>query len=212
LVKVIDKALGYITTVQNGMNDLVSKHASKLTMAVGVYTSLTGGAAGSSGDRQTPWYTPPTVQPPQPVAIKSVAALYSKIPAPSAPGGAYVPPPAGTAKYPPGSIARFNVTRGVWSVYAPRSAGLGYGLGYGVYPNMMGLGAEPVVEPPAPGPRVGEELTPEAARAQGATPSTDTERDRPWYKSPWFIGGAVAVVAAGAGGYVLLRRKHRTIS
>ncbi len=83
-----------------------------------------------------------------------------------------------------------------------------------------GLGADPatppVVEPAVPTDasgqplvKTGEEPSAEAATAKGAPP-VGQERNRPFYKSPWFLGSVIAAVAAAGGGYIYLRKKRRT--
>jgi hypothetical protein len=110
------------------------------------------------------------------------------------------------SKYPAGSVARFNVDRKVWVIYAPAGSIAGLGIFDAnlncVYGDCGGLGQE--TEEPAPGTKVGEEPTKPAE-----TPDAGKEHDKkPFYKKPLFwvaIAGGVAVV--GTGGYFLLRRK-----
>jgi hypothetical protein len=104
--------------------------------------------------------------------------------------------------YKRGSIARFNVTRGVWSIYSPLAGVLGCGA------CARGLG-EDEVNPPVPVGfvKTGEELAPPADVAQGGQETDKT----PLYKNPYFwlaVGGAVAVAVAG-GGYYLVRRRRK---
>lgn len=114
--------------------------------------------------------------------------------------------PVVKSKYPAGSVARFNVDRKVWVIYAPAGSIAGLGIFDAnlncVYGDCGGLGQE--TEEPAPGTKVGEEVTKPAE-----TPDAGTEHEKKaFYKKPLFwvaIAGGVAVV--GTGGYFLLRRK-----
>jgi hypothetical protein len=123
-------------------------------------------------------------------------------------------PPIAKPKYPPGSIARFNVDRKVWSIYVPVGstvAGLGiFDLNNHCLYGDCGLGQDDTEEPPPSGTtKGGEELEPKDPVTGRPLPQGGQERTkRPLYKKPLFwvvIVGGVAVV--GTGGYFLLRRK-----
>jgi len=121
-----------------------------------------------------------------------------------------VPGTAATATgYPPGAVARYNKTRKVWTIYGlgGTMAGLGMTdyLGNCIWGDCYGLGqTTPEVEPPAPGPKIGEEKE----KPAGVPNAGDEEDKKPLYKKWWFwtaIGGGVVVL--GTGGYFLLRKK-----
>jgi hypothetical protein len=110
-------------------------------------------------------------------------------------------------RYKAGSIARFNVSRSVWSVYSPLAGGDALGVamdGHCVAGACLGD-----VEPPVPTGfvKVAEEVVPPAD-----VPKAGEETDkRPWYKNPYVwlaVGGTVVV---GGGVYVLRRRSTRSI-
>jgi len=113
------------------------------------------------------------------------------------------------SKYPAGSVQRYNVTRGVWSIYAPKRAGLGIFSGLGIW------GPMPVELPPAGTEKIGEEPAkqpgvPDAGQEtdKPTVSAVQTPPEAPFYKKPLFwvaVVGGVAVV--GTGGYLLLRRK-----
>lgn len=144
-------------------------------------------------------------------------------PAPTAPIKPFIAKPMAVAptaaaapampvsKYPTGSIARFNVTRGVWVVYAPAAAAFPAGLGYAytmgdpcLGGDCSGLGQE-VDPPPPPGTiKVGEE----AAAPAGVTQGGQEKDKKPLYKQPLFWGAiGLGVLALGTGAYVIFRRK-----
>jgi len=110
------------------------------------------------------------------------------------------------SSYPKGSVARFNLTRKVWAVYAPTTtAGLG-----DAYASSAGLGGDPV-DPPIPTgtTKVGEE--PETApEPTGNVKKGGTETDKPVYKRAWFWALIIGGGAATAGGiYWWRKRKTR---
>ena len=143
-------------------------------------------------------------------------STYNTMVNPPVPTGAGVPPPAQAqapfspqlmqivrplSKYPAGSIARYNATRNVFSIYAPMAhAGFGNACGVGE------LGADAVTPAvPAGMVKVGEE-----AGAPAGVPQAGTEKDAGFFsvKNPWFwasAAGAVAVV--GSGSYFLFRKR-----
>ncbi len=140
--------------------------------------------------------------------VCSVMSPTPTIPNPGMPGAPPMSePPAAALKYPQGSIARFNLTRRVWSIYVP---GGGQVAGFGVATTSRqclygdcGLGAD-VVDPPPPSGtvKVGEE-----AIQPANTPAVGTETDgKPFYKKPlfWVIVGGGALVLGG-GIYALTR-------
>jgi hypothetical protein len=111
--------------------------------------------------------------------------------------------------YPPGSIARFNTTRKVWSIYSPLVGGLGCacrsGIGCSCASGRAPLGAAEV-NPPVPFNTVkaGEEITPPA----GVTQSGAEEDKSSIWKNPYFwlaVGGGVV----GAGSVLLVRRRRK---
>jgi hypothetical protein len=153
------------------------------------------------------------------VGVLALAAVYTATTSPPAPPPAAVPnpgymtqayhprlpAPATAGKYKAGSVARFNVTRKVWSIYSPLAGG--YGLGVSSDGRCIGgscLGSAEV-NPPVPFNTVkaGEEIVPPA----GVTHSGAEEDAAPFYKRPYFwlaVGGGAVVVG---GGYAMLRRR-----
>lgn len=111
---------------------------------------------------------------------------------------------------PPQRIARFNRSRGVWSVYV-RSGLSGMGVagaellgGACIFGNCNGLGAEPDPAVPA-----GYTKESEAAAKPADAVDAGMEQDKPFYKN-WryyaIAGGGLAVLGAG---YYLLGGKRR---
>jgi hypothetical protein len=103
--------------------------------------------------------------------------------------------------YPAGSIARYNTTRKVWSIYKPVAHGLGISVS-GVDGCMFGecntLGGAP--KPPAGYVLLTTASTP--AGATVATPSTEKDTSTWWI---WVLGAGVV----GAAGVVIYRRRRR---
>jgi hypothetical protein len=120
-------------------------------------------------------------------------------------------PSAAKAKYPSGSIARFNVKRKVWSIYVPISAkttGLGiFDMDGSCLYGDCGLGAD---EPPPGTTKGGEEPAPTDPGSGQALPQDPKKEGIPLYKKPLFwvaVAGGVAVV--GGGGYWIMRRRKK---
>jgi len=113
--------------------------------------------------------------------------------------------------YPAGSIARWNTTRNVWSVYSPTTiAGLGmFSEGLCIY----GLGADATVTSPDPDPPApagtskkaevpGSPITPPPGTQNGGNEKDKTS----FYTRWWFWAGLGGAAAAGTAAYFLLRK------
>lgn len=109
---------------------------------------------------------------------------------PAAPSSTY--PSAVAGNYPVGTIARFNQSRQVWSIYTPLQG----------FSGAFGDAGEDVTPPPPPGTqKVGESQTQPVGTQNGGV-----EKDKKWYHNKWVWIGSGAVVVVGVGGFFLLRR------
>ena len=102
-----------------------------------------------------------------------------------------------------GTIARYNTTRRVWSIYKPGSlsGAVSVGLGDACLFGHCGLGAAGDVTPAAPGAKVAELAAKPAESADGGT-----ETDGPvWYKNWKTYAIAAGVVGVVGGGWYLLK-------
>jgi hypothetical protein len=101
-----------------------------------------------------------------------------------------------------GTIARYNTTRNVWSIYKPGglSGHVSVGLGDACLFGNCGLGAAGDVTPAAPGAKI-EELAAKPGESRDGGPESDGPA---WYKNwkTYAIAGGVLAVAGGAW-YVL---------
>lgn len=178
------------------------------------------------GDVIDPGFPQPQPQPPQPqpqpypqpqpqpqtTMVMYVCADGSRVSTPDAcpvvqptvgPGANPLPPPGmttGRGRY-AGCIARYNRTRKVFAIYCPVPATT---FGWA-----MGLGADPVVTPPAPAGFTKVAEAP-ALPNEGETAAGE-ERDAFFrVNNPvMWIAIVGAVAAVGTGGYVVYRRKRR---
>jgi hypothetical protein len=124
--------------------------------------------------------------------------------------------------YPAGSVARFNTSRNVWSIYPPSTGatvkGLGmYSDGRCIYGDCGGLGTTAPVPFPEPSPASptgqdkvaevpGSPATPPTDAKTGAPlPNVGTEKDKPFYMKWWFLTSLGGAAALGVGAYFLLR-------
>jgi hypothetical protein len=192
----------YVVDAQN----FIASNAAKLVMVLNAYILLSGTPAPAPVPPQMPVPVPPQMP-----VMMTVSAMI-----PQAPGFGPVSP--GQSKYPPGSLARLNTSRSVWSVYAPASGLHGGGLGvadesgacmYGVCGAGLGAGVAPAV--PAGYTKVAEEpAAPGSTVSPPGTLPAGTEKDTHWYSTWWGISAMVVGAAAlGTGGYYLLRTpKH----
>jgi len=107
-------------------------------------------------------------------------------------------------KYPQGSVARYNVTRRMWSIYAPTGSTVS---GLGIFGLVYGLGQD---LPPPGTTKAGDEPEPRDPVTGETIPQTPDKEGVPIYQKPLFwvaVIGGVAVV--GTGGYFLLRPKAK---
>jgi len=216
-------------TIQNALNTFFSKLSEAAPTLLKVIGILVPGST-TTAPTPTPT-TAPTPTPTTPISPK--AAMMAQMAlirpqymtlspqasptAPSATPGATpgampgATPGIAKAKYPPGSIARLNVKRKVWSIYVPIGAKTGLGLfdvdGSCLYGD-CGLGAD---EPPPGTTKGGEEPTPTDPGSGQPLPQDPKQEGIPLYKKPLFwiavAGGAVAV---GGGSYWLIHRRKRS--
>jgi hypothetical protein len=114
--------------------------------------------------------------------------------------------------YPSGSIARYNTTRNIWSVYSPKTiAGLGmFSGGRSIYGAALGVSntefPEPSPDPPA-GTAKKAEVPGSPAAPPAGTKNGGTETDKAFYMKWWFWVGLGGAAAAGTSAYFLLRKK-----
>lgn len=124
-------------------------------------------------------------------------------PGTTVPGGGSLAPIAG--KYPSGSIARYNTTRKVWSIYRPRATGLGLSVTEGfdcLYGDCAStLGGAPL--PPTGYVFLTTAQTSDGARI--ANPSTEKDT----VLTSWWFWALIATAAVGGTGVVIYRRKKR---
>jgi len=145
----------------------------------------------------------------------------------------YSPPPGllvDRGGYPAGSVARWNTTRNVWSIYFPKSTIAGLGMfsdGQCIYGNCLGDDAvtkedqaslallpypDPYPSPPegtAKGAEVPgtQDVPPTDPKTGAPIPNVGTETDKAFYQKWWFWVGLGGAAAAGVGAYFLLRKK-----
>jgi hypothetical protein len=134
--------------------------------------------------------------------------LFTQVKSGAVPGAA---PSAAKAKYPSGSIARFNVKRKVWSIYVPigaKTTGLGiFDMDGSCLYGDCGLGAD---EPPPGTTKGGEEPAPTDPGSGQALPQDPNKEGIPLYKKPLFwVAVAGGVVVVGGGGYWIMRRRKK---
>lgn len=129
-------------------------------------------------------------------------------PGTTVPGGALAPTASphrpATPKYPAGSIARFNTTRKVWSIYRPIATGLGLSITEG-FDCLYGDCASALngARPPS-----GYELLTTAQTSDGARiANPSTEKDTAL--TSWWFWALIGVAAVGGTGVVIYRRKKR---